>query len=78
MSMKIGLVAQLCKLPFVKDMCVIDMVGRVTKHIFQNRMRSAIIHFKAVGATNIDDEMKNYAATLFTLVLGINEKSHKV
>lgn len=74
----LGIAATLSKVAGVKDMCIVEMVGRAAKSIFAGRIRSAIMHFKNVGATQIDDEMKNYASTLFTLVLGVNEKSYKV
>ena len=51
------------------------MIGRAFKHIFNAKLRSAIIHFKSVGATLIDEEMKSYAVLSFSLILSKGEKN---
>lgn len=51
------------------------MISRTVKHIFNAKLRSAIIHFKSVGATLIDEEMKNYAVSTFSLILSKGEKN---
>jgi len=73
-----GYILAQSKVPAIKDACIIEMVARTAKGVFASRMRSAILHFKNVGATLIDEEMKGYACTLFSLVLGVNDKSYKV
>jgi hypothetical protein len=73
----LGLVAHLSKLSFVKEMCIIDMLARTTKTIFQAKIRNAIMHFRNVGATQVDEEMKNYGTTMFSFLLGKNDKCVK-
>lgn len=51
------------------------MIARACKHEFRTRLRDAILHFRSVGATNIDNEMKQYAASLFGTVLGSSDRS---
>lgn len=74
----LGLIAKVSKIPFIREMCCIDMVARSVKNLFRIKMKTSILHFKSVGATNIDDQMKDYAVTIFNYVLGFGEKSEKV
>ncbi len=75
---EIGLVAQTCKLPFVKEMCCVDMCARTFKYILRTRLRTALLNFRAVGAQHIEEEMKGYVVNLFNLCLGVGPKSQKV
>jgi hypothetical protein len=75
---EIGLVAQTCKLPFVKEMCCLDMCARTFKYILRTRLRTALLNFRAVGAQHIEEEMKGYVVNLFNLCLGVGPKSQKV
>ncbi|KAI9102062.1 translation initiation factor eIF3 subunit 135-domain-containing protein [Phlyctochytrium arcticum] len=73
----LGSISRNSNLPCVRDMCHIEMVARAFKTLLQTRLRNAILHFRSVGATAIDEEMKTYAATMFCGVLGTGEKSQK-
>lgn len=72
-----GLIASLSTLPFIRDLCHTEMISRSFKSIFRTRLRSAILHFRSVGATNIDEEMRTYAAGMFSTALGAGEKVRK-
>ncbi|KAJ3198191.1 hypothetical protein HDU82_001276 [Entophlyctis luteolus] len=73
----LGLVAQLSHIPYIRDMACIEMVARAFKSIFVSRLRSLMIHFRSVGATQIDEETKSFACNMFSIVLGVGEKSNK-
>ncbi|KAJ3051217.1 hypothetical protein HK097_007820 [Rhizophlyctis rosea] len=73
----LGYIARLSTLPYIRDMASLEMVARTCKSMFRARLRGAILHFRSVGATQIDEEMRGYAANLFSTVLGTNEKSRK-
>jgi hypothetical protein len=51
------------------------MIARACKSIFQTRFRNAILHFKKVGATSINEQMNTYAINLIQTVLGYSEKT---
>lgn len=74
----LGLIARISKIPYIRDMCFIEMIARAFKYVFRNRTRNALLHFRAVGATSIDDQLKDYTATMFNTVLGRSEKAEKV
>ncbi|KAI8809574.1 clustered mitochondria-domain-containing protein [Cladochytrium replicatum] len=73
----LGYIAKLSQVPYIRDLVCIEMVARASKHIFQSRVRGAILHFRSVGATNIDDEMRGYVANWFSTVLGVGERTRK-
>ncbi len=62
-------------MPFIRNLSLIDMIARSFKNEFQTKTRDAILHFRTVGATNIDNEMKQYASKYFSLMLGVSEIS---
>ena len=74
----LGQVANLSKIPFIREMACIEMVARTAKHFLQARLQTAILHFKSVGATQIDEEMKTYACNVFSLLLTHSEKTARV
>jgi hypothetical protein len=53
------------------------MIGRVAKQLLAQRIRNAILHFKTVGATLVEDELQLYATTFFSTVLGTGPKSER-
>lgn len=69
--------ADLSNIAFIKEMSCIEMTSRAVKSIFRSRLRGAILHFKTVGATQIEDELNSYVASLFSLVLTCSEKNHR-
>lgn len=71
----LGVVHRSSTIPFIQNLSLIEMIARVCKHEFRNRLREAILHFRSVGATSIDNEMKQYAASLFGNVLGTSERA---
>lgn len=70
-----GLIYQLSTVPFVKSMTLVEMVARICKQIYRVRLRGAILHFRSVGATYIEEQTQSYANTLLELILGFNEKT---
>jgi hypothetical protein len=73
----IGVVCQKSTIPFIRNLSLVEMIARSCKHEFRTRLREAILHFRSVGATNIDDEMKQYAASLFGTVLSASSERSK-
>ncbi|KAI8588718.1 hypothetical protein BDZ88DRAFT_177724 [Geranomyces variabilis] len=73
----LGHIARLSTLPYIRSLACNEMAARAFKSLFQTRIRSAIVHFKSVGATSIDDEMRTYAVGMFSGVLGGGEKSRR-
>ncbi|KAI8913757.1 translation initiation factor eIF3 subunit 135-domain-containing protein [Powellomyces hirtus] len=73
----LGHVARLSTLPYIRSLARTEICARSFKSLFQTRIRSAIMHFKSVGATNIDEEMKTYAVGMFSGVLGGGDKSRR-
>jgi hypothetical protein len=71
----IGIIAKLSTLPHVRNLACIEMIARSVKHVLNAKLRSAIIHFKSVGATLIDEEMKNYVVSTFSVILSKGEKN---
>ena len=45
-------------------MILVEMIARVCKRLFQARLRGAILHFRSVGATSIEDQMFSYTANM--------------
>lgn len=62
-------------MPFIRSLALIEMIARSCKVEFGSRLRDAILHFRSVGATNIDAEMKQYATAMFNSVLGCSDRS---
>jgi hypothetical protein len=62
-------------IPFVRHLVLVEMIARVCKNIFQQKIRNSILHFRKVGATSIDKEMETYVANLFNQILGNSPKT---
>ncbi|KAJ3091624.1 hypothetical protein HK102_014054, partial [Quaeritorhiza haematococci] len=73
----LGLIAKLSNLPPIREVCCIDMIARAFKCLFRARMRGAMLHFRVVGATQVEEEMKTYATNMFNMVLGSGDKVQK-
>ncbi|KAJ3161299.1 hypothetical protein HDU86_007081 [Geranomyces michiganensis] len=73
----LGHIARLSTLPYIRSLACNEMAARAFKSLFQARIRSAIVHFKSVGATSIDEEMRTYAVGMFSGVLGGGEKGRR-
>ncbi|KAI8816801.1 translation initiation factor eIF3 subunit 135-domain-containing protein [Fimicolochytrium jonesii] len=73
----LGHIARQSTLPYIRSFAQAEMCARAFKSLFQARMRAAIVHFKSVGATSIDEEMKAYAVGMFGTLLGAEEKGRK-
>lgn len=71
----LGMICERSAVPFVRNLALTEMVARASKHAFQSRLREAILHFRSVGATNIEREMEVYAVGFFTLILSNTDKS---
>ena len=54
---------------------VVEMVARVFKGVFRERLRGAILHFRSVGATSIDEQMSFYTTSLTSTALGHGDKT---
>ncbi|ORY42164.1 hypothetical protein BCR33DRAFT_718365 [Rhizoclosmatium globosum] len=73
----LGMIAQLSHIPYIKDMMCIEMVARSFKSLFVTSLRQLMIHFRSVGATQIEEETKNWTANMFSMVLGTSDKAKK-
>lgn len=71
----LGIICQKSTIPFIRTLALIEMIARACKHEFRTRLREAILHFRSVGATSIENEMKQYASSIFGTVLGNSERS---
>ena len=71
------MIAKLSSLPHIRNLACIEMVARAVKHVFNSKLRSAILNFKSVGATQIDDKMKSYASLAFSNILCRGDKSQR-
>jgi hypothetical protein len=56
-------------------MILVEMIARVCKRLFQARLRGAILHFRSVGATSIEDQMFSYTANMLSVILGFSERT---
>ncbi|KAJ1345340.1 hypothetical protein BSLG_000853 [Batrachochytrium salamandrivorans] len=73
----LGMVCSLSTIPFIRNLALTEMVARILKSILRDRIRSAILHFKSVGATQIDDQMRSYVTSMFNSALGNSERSQR-
>lgn len=71
----LGLISQKSTIPFVRSMTLVEMVARVFKGVFRERLRGAILHFRSVGATSIDEQMSFYTTNLTSIALGHGDKT---
>ncbi|KAI9221115.1 hypothetical protein BC828DRAFT_381871 [Blastocladiella britannica] len=70
----LGLVATKTKLPTVKEMCLVEMVGRAAKDAWRATLREAVTHFRKIGATKVNDELKKNAADFIQRVMAGNDR----
>ncbi|KAL7750789.1 hypothetical protein RI367_003746 [Sorochytrium milnesiophthora] len=73
----LGLIAKHTKLPYIKELCVVEMAARCFKHLLNDRVRSAVLNFRKIQAKRIDDEMKTLAVNMFNEALGTSEASRR-
>ncbi|KAJ3192337.1 hypothetical protein HK101_006708, partial [Irineochytrium annulatum] len=73
----LGLIAKLSTIPYIQELACVEMVARACKSIFRSKLRGLILHFKSVGATQIDEETRNWTSNMFSTALGSAEKSQK-
>ncbi|KAJ3365891.1 hypothetical protein HDU91_002046 [Kappamyces sp. JEL0680] len=71
----LGFICKTCTIPFVRTMATVEMVARVCKQLFQTKLRGAILHFRSVGATAIEDQMNTYTANLLSTILGFSDRT---
>ena len=71
----IGMIYKLSVIPCVKEVCLVSIISRCFKEVFRDKMRSSLLGFKSVGATNIENQMKDFAVQFFNLCLGKGDKS---
>ena len=71
----LGFICKNCTIPFIRSLALVEMVARVCKGIYQNKIRSSILHFRSVGATAIEDQMNHYTSNLFSIILGFSERT---
>ncbi|RKO98384.1 hypothetical protein CXG81DRAFT_28779 [Caulochytrium protostelioides] len=72
----LGQLASLTPLPHVRHLCVIDMIARAAKRILRARLRAAYLHFHAIGATHVEDELRNGAAAVVASVCAASPTAH--
>ncbi|KAI9179219.1 hypothetical protein H9P43_005882 [Blastocladiella emersonii ATCC 22665] len=70
----LGLIATRTRLPAVKELCLVEMVGRAAKEVFGEKLRSSVLHFRRIGATKIDHELVRIATEFVNHVVTANEK----
>ncbi|KNE63740.1 hypothetical protein AMAG_08823 [Allomyces macrogynus ATCC 38327] len=70
----LGLVTKYTKLPYVKELCLIEMVARAVKVVWGHVMRRATLDFRRIEATKVDHEHVRITIDLFNQVLGADEK----
>ncbi|KAL2918972.1 hypothetical protein HK105_201242 [Polyrhizophydium stewartii] len=73
----LGMIFSLSSIPYVRNLVLVEMLARVAKSLLRDRLRNAILHFRSVGATQIDDQMRAYATSLFCAMLGRGDKTAK-
>ncbi len=71
----LGFICRSCTIPFIRTMASVEMIARVCKHLFQIKLRGAILHFRSVGATAIEDQMCTYTTNMISTILGFSEKT---
>ncbi|TPX34212.1 hypothetical protein SmJEL517_g03125 [Synchytrium microbalum] len=72
-----GLMAKLSTLPYIRQLCAVDMVARSCKALFRRRMRREILRFKSTGATVVDEPFRDEVVGLFNTVLGSSMAARK-
>ncbi|TPX48024.1 hypothetical protein SeMB42_g02028 [Synchytrium endobioticum] len=72
-----GWIAKLSTLPYIRQLCAVDMITRSCKTIFRRRMRREILRFKSTGATVVDDPFRDEVVGLFNVVLGASMACRK-
>ncbi|KAJ3218376.1 hypothetical protein HDU67_005925 [Dinochytrium kinnereticum] len=73
----LGYVASMSSIPYIQELACIEMVARAAKSIFRSRLRGLILHFRSVGATQIEEETRSWASNMFMTILGKSEKTAK-
>lgn len=73
----LGRVADSSKSPYVKHICLVEIVARACKQLISKEIYSALIHFREVGATKIDHELCRYITDTINKILGTSEISQK-
>ncbi|KAJ3236306.1 hypothetical protein HDU81_010895 [Chytriomyces hyalinus] len=73
----LGVVAKESRIPYIRDMVCIEMAARAFKNLFHARLRGLMVHFRSVGATQVEEETKKFTASMFSTMLGNSESSLK-
>ncbi|KAI8825463.1 translation initiation factor eIF3 subunit 135-domain-containing protein [Chytriomyces cf. hyalinus JEL632] len=73
----LGAVAKESRIPYIRDMVCIEMAARAFKNLFHARLRGLMVHFRSVGATQVEEETKKFTASMFSTMLGNSESSLK-
>ncbi|KAJ1502356.1 hypothetical protein HMI54_009111, partial [Coelomomyces lativittatus] len=71
----LGLISRYTKLPFVKELCFVEMIARSCKFIFNTWIRTSLLNFKRIEATKIDDELIRLTIEYFNNILNAHEKT---
>ena len=71
----LGYVCTISTIPFVRSLVLVEMVARACKELYRTRFRGAILHFRSVGATAVNEQLTSYATTFFAAILGFSDKS---
>lgn len=74
----LGFICSTCTIPFIRTMTLVEMIARVCKTLYQTKLRAAILHFRSVGATAIEDQMNVYTTNLFSTILGFSDKTRSL
>lgn len=71
------------RLPYIRDLCIIEMISRTCKSIYRQKMRSAIQQIKVMtttaSATGAQDQrLVDVTCSFFQLLLGEDGPRQKV
>lgn len=74
----LGLIFKLTRLPYIRNLCAMEMIARAGKQLFRETIRNAILQFRSVEAAYIDDELNFTAVKFFQQLLGSLETQRRV
>lgn len=74
----LGLIYKLTRLPYIRALCVTEMVARAGKQLFRETIRQAILQFRSVEASYIEDELSLTAVKFFQQILGSSEMQRRI
>ena len=74
----IGKIYLQTRLPSIRQVCLVEMLARSIKLICRQRLRQAVLHYRNVEASHVEEELKSVVVALFQSVLSTGVKGLKV